>query len=200
MRQKTAFLTLIAVVAVAGGCASGDSEASARGDDTSGTRDSIAAVAAASMNESQVLALLRETNAADSALGALGAARGSTLVIKDFGRMIMREHHALNVDGAGVGRDAGIPAEALRIAPDEAPASARAILDSAAAGAAWDNSYIEYAVLVHQAALENTARALAATKRPEVKSFIEKSVPILQKHLDKARSLQKAAQRVVPKS
>jgi hypothetical protein len=41
--------------------------------------------------------------------------------------------------------------------------------------------------------MENTARALAATpsQRSEVTALIKKSVPILQKHIDKALSLRK---------
>jgi hypothetical protein len=35
------------------------------------------------------------------------------------------------------------------------------------------------------------ARALAATKSPATREYIEKSVPILQKHIDKAKSLRK---------
>jgi hypothetical protein len=39
---------------------------------------------------------------------------------------------------------------------------------------------------------------LAATRRAEVKQFIDKSVPILQKHLDKAHSLRKSLPRPQP--
>jgi hypothetical protein len=51
---------------------------------------------------------------------------------------------------------------------------------------------MSYALAEHQASMENTARALAATQRPEIKQFVDKSVPILQKHIDKARSLRKS--------
>ena len=37
------------------------------------------------------------------------------------------------------------------------------------------------------------ARALAATKSPEIKRFIERNAPIVQKHLDRALRLQKTA-------
>jgi predicted outer membrane protein len=105
--------------------------------------------------------------------------------------MISREHVALQ-------RDAQELAEGLRLTErtpaiiDDAPASFRVALDSSAAGAAWDRAYIEYAIAMHEAAMENTARALAATRSPAVRDYVRKSVPILQKHLDKARSIQKA--------
>ena len=183
MRRHCALL-LCAVAA----CTSGGSEAAEA--DTTGRRDSIAAVAAASMDEPQVLGLLEHIHASAGALGALGDARGSTLDIRNFGSMMAREHDALQ-------RDARQLAEGLRLtpqkpvaAPDEAPATFRANVDSSPAGAAADLAYVEYAIAEHEAAMENIARALAATRSPAVREFIRKSVPIVQKHLDKARSLQ----------
>jgi putative membrane protein len=181
-------LTALLVLA---GCTSQGSEAAERRADTARRRDSIAGVAAGSMTENNIVALLELTHAADSALGSLGAANGSTTAIKEFGRMISREHHALRKDAEEVAARLGLTAETPRVPPDEPPAAMRDSVVNAAPGGAWDRAYLDYAIAVHRSAMENTARALAATKQPEVKSFIEKSVPIIQKHLDKAQSLQK---------
>jgi putative membrane protein len=188
--RSTAALVLLSCATWA--CASGGSEAAERSEDTAGRRDSIAAVAAASMSEANVLGLLEQTHGADSALGALGAARGSTSDVKDFGRMILREHHALRKDALDVAQRLGITPETPRVAPDEAPTEMRdSLLTAAMSGLSWDRAYIDYAIAVHQSALENTARALAATQHAEVKELISKSVPILQKHIDKATRLTK---------
>lgn len=173
-------------------CASGGSDAAERRSDTAGQRDSVAAVAASSMNESNVLALLELTHAADSTLGALGATNGTASDVKEFGRMIVREHHALRKDAAELGVRLGIAPETPRAPPDDAPAELRDSLAALQRGPAWDRKYIDYAIAVHASSMENTARALAATQRPEVKLFVDKSVPILQKHIDKARSLRKS--------
>jgi putative membrane protein len=194
MRTVSAFVLICAIAA----CASGGSEAAERRVDTAGRRDSIAAAAAASMNESAVVGLLALTHAADSALGALGAEGGTSTDVKEFGRMILREHHALHKDILELGLQRGLAAETPRVPPDAAPAGAREALDNTPAGAPWDRAYMEYAIAEHQAALENTARALAATQQPEIKVFISKSVPILQKHIDKARSLRKALPKAQP--
>ena len=69
----------------------------------------------------------------------------------------------------------------------------RAILDSAAAGPAWDRAYLDLTIAAHEASLENLARAYAATKSPELKKYIDRSAPIVQKHLEKAKRLQKPA-------
>jgi putative membrane protein len=174
------------------GCSSRGSEAAERRSDTAGQRDSVAAVAASSMSESNVLALLELTHTADSALGALGATTGTATDVKEFGRMILREHHALRKDAMDLGVRLGITAETPRVPPDDAPATLRDSLAALQPGAAWDREYMNYAIAVHEASMENTARALAATQRAEVKQFVDKSVPILQKHIDKARSLRKS--------
>jgi putative membrane protein len=194
MRNRCALLVMCAAAA----CASQGSEAAERQFDTTGQRDSIAAVAAASMDEAQVLGLLDQVHAADSALGALGGAQGSTREIKDFGLMITREHHALRRDVQEVAEGLRLVSQAPTVRPDEASTAFRENLAATPPGAGWDRAYVEYAIAVHDAAMENTARALAATKSPTTRELIRKSVPILQKHLDKARSLQKSLARAEP--
>jgi putative membrane protein len=187
------FIHAVLVLSLA--CASGGSEAAQDEADTAGRRDSVAAVAAGSMGEEHVLSLLELTHSADSALGSLGAQKGGTADIKDFGRMVTREHIALRRDVAAVAEQLGVAPQTPPVPPDEAPAVMHERLIASGDGPAWDRAYLDYAVAVHESALENTARALAATKRPEIKQLIEKSVPILQKHLDKAKSLRRALPR-----
>lgn len=182
-------LTLVAVMTA---CASGGPNSGERREDTSGRRDSVAAVAVASMSESNVIGLLSFVHEADSALGALAAVKGTTLNVKEFGRMVLREHRALRKDILDLGEKVGVPAAPPSVAPDAPPPASMEALNTAGASLAWDRAYLDYTMAAHQASLENTARALAATHRPEVQQFVSRSVPILQKHLDKARQLRKA--------
>lgn len=185
--RTTVALLLCAVAA----CTSQGSEAAERREDTSGRRDSVAGAAAASMNDASALGLLRLTHAADSALGALGAERGGSRDVKDFGRMILREHAALGREATALAREIGIAIETPTVPPDDAPAGMREGVMAAGAGTGtWDQAYIGYAIAMHNAAIENTARALAATTRQEIRAYVERSVPILQKHLDRAKTLQ----------
>jgi putative membrane protein len=182
-------LPCCALLALLAACASDGSEAAERQADTTARRDSIAGVSAGSMAEENVFAFLEQVHAADSAVGMLGAQKGSTTEIKDFGRMIVREHIALRRDITSLAQKAGIMPQPPRVPPDEPPTAMRDNILAGEPGANWDRAYVDYTIVAHNSAIENTARALAATKRPDVKEFIEKSVPILQKHLDKAKSL-----------
>lgn len=147
------------------------------------------------MNENNVIGLLSQVHEVDSALGALGAAVGSTLNVKEFGRMVLREHRALRKDILDLGEQMGAPAAPPSKPADAPPAAGLNSLNEAAASLAWDAAYLDYTIAEHQSSLENTARALAATHRAEVRQFVSRSVPILQKHLDKARQLRKALSR-----
>lgn len=182
-----AALLLCAVMA----CATRGSEAAERREDSSGRRDSVAGVAAASLTENSVAGLLESVHAADSALGMLGAQRGSATDVKEFARMILREHMALAREASQAASQLGIAPNPPTVAPADAPADMRSNLLTQPAGPSWDRAYVQYAIAMHEAAIENTARALAATQRPEFRQLIERSVPILDKHLAKAKSLEK---------
>ena len=177
---------------LAAGCTTQGSEAAERRVDTVARRDSIAAVAAATMSEPTVLGLLDATHAADSALGALAVAKGSSLEMKEFGRMIIREHQALRREALSVAHGLRLAIETPRVEPDAPPPDMRKSLETGPAGPAWDYAYLEYAIAMHRSAKENSARALAATRSPAIRTFIQRTVPILEKHLLKAESLLKA--------
>ena len=178
-----------------------DTEGASFGDvqeDTTGVRDSIAGTAAASLNENRVIGLLRFAHATDSAVGALGAQRGSTRAIKDFGLMIMREHSALRRDAADLADRLNLEIEEPRVTPAQAPQQLTEALVTTPDGEGWDRAYVEYVLAAHRASMENIARALAATQSPATRVYIEKSVPILQKHIDKAESLRKSLAGTAP--
>lgn len=188
-------LPCCALLALSTACASDGSEAAERQADTTARRDSIAGVAAGSMSEENVFAFLEQLHAADSAVGMLGAQKGSTTAIKEFGRMILREHTALRRDIASLAQKSGVIPQPPLVPADEPPVAMRDNVVAGEPGANWDRQYIDYAIAMHNSAIENTARALAATRRADIKEFIEKSVPILQKHLDKATSLRRTLSR-----
>lgn len=185
MAQRFLILVLVA------GCSTPESDASPR-DDSAGRRDSIAAVAAATMREEHVIGLLALDHAADSAIGSIGYARASTRPIKDFGIMISREHMVLRRDALSMARDLNLGIGEPPVPPASAPPQLRAILDSAPPGPNWDRAYLNLAIAAHEATLENLARAYAATRSPEIRKYIDRSAPIIQKHLEKAKRLQQS--------
>ena len=147
--------------------------------------------AAAPLTDANIVFILHGANASDSARGKLAESKGTSPDVKSFGKLMVGEHHALNVKGDAVGKKEHLTAMAP--ANDQSEAQARAEMDSLTAlakGASWDKAYIAYEVGYHQALMDMANKALAATQNPEVKALITKAAPVVQKHLDRAKEIQ----------
>ena len=148
------------------------------------------APAAPMPTDANIMAMLDQAHAVDSATGAIAAARGADEDVNVFGRRMMRDHHALRVGGEAIATSANI-SPVLR-AGDDASARAAALGDSLTAmprGAAWDRFYLDEAVKHHEQALATAQAGAAAAQNPELKAMIAKVAAILQRHLDRAKLL-----------
>jgi putative membrane protein len=179
-----------------GACAKSDNKA-----DSAAAADSAAKAAAATapppaptpppLTDANIAAILDAANAADSAAGKIASTKGTRADVKDFGRMMMRDHHALRKQGQDL-------AKKLNLTPampagDTSQAAAQHWQDSLNAmpkGAAWDKAYIDHEVAYHQAVLQTAQTALGAAQNAELKDLITKAAPNLQAHLAKAQDIQ----------
>jgi len=162
--------------------------------------DSTAAVAPAvapapapepTFTDANVLAKLDADNVADSSAGAMAATKGTLASVKEFGRMMMKDHHVMRVAGAAVASKAGI-APAMRPGDADAAADA-AVADSMTAmprGAAWDRFFADHQVAGHTKVLQFAQDAVNHTQNGDLKAMIQKAAPTVQKHLDKAKAIQ----------
>lgn len=153
---------------------------------------------AAGPGDSAILAALDAANAADSSVGAVAFTKGTSLEVRAFARQMTRDHHALREQGRQLARRLGI---ALRRPSDEDGADGHdatptwhvlAVLDSAPRGAPFDKSYVDHEVIYHQALLGTARAALATARRAELRDFIQRAIPNLQAHLDRARSVRRS--------
>jgi putative membrane protein len=179
-----------------GACAKSDNKA-----DSAAAADSAAKAAAATapppaptpppLTDANIAAILDGANAADSAAGKIASTKGTRADVKDFGRMMMRDHHTLRKLGQDL-------AKKLNLTPampagDTSQAAAQHWQDSLNAmpkGAAWDKAYIDHEVAYHQAVLQTAQTALGAAQNAELKDLITKAAPNLQAHLAKAQDIQ----------
>jgi len=179
-----------------GACAKSDNKA-----DSAAAADSAAKAAAATapppaptpppLTDANIAAILDGANAADSAAGKIASTKGTRADVKDFGRMMMRDHHTLRKLGQDL-------AKKLNLTPampagDTSQAAAQHWQDSLNAmpkGAAWDKAYIDHEVAYHQAVLQTAQTALGAAQNAELKDLITKAAPNIQAHLTKAQDIQ----------
>lgn len=146
-------------------------------------------------SDANIFALLDETNVGDSTHGALASTKGTSASVRDFGKQMMRDHHAMRAAGQTL-------AKRLDITPtlppdDELPADAQKasdVLASTAKGKDFDKAYIDHEVEMHKRVLDIAIRSMSAAQSTELKNMIQKAAPTVQAHLDKAQSIQRNMQ------
>ncbi len=157
--------------------------------DTTGT---AGAAAGGTWTDANIVALLDEANAADSAAGAVAVTKGTASAVRDFGRRMARDHHQLRAQGLALAKKLNVtPAP-----PSDDPVQAAGQkhmdnINATAKGKDFDKAYIDGEVDIHKAVLEIATKAASQTQNTELKNLIQKAAPIIQAHLDLAQSIQK---------
>jgi putative membrane protein len=142
--------------------------------------------------DANIVALLDEANKGDSAAGAFALGKAKDPGVKAFAKMMMRDHHALRVQGEALAKKLNVTPEPPANDPVKTAGDAEMqALSSAGTGAGFDRTYIDQAVTIHKAVIDLADQAHSQTQNAELKALIEKAKPTIQKHLDKAEELQK---------
>jgi putative membrane protein len=145
----------------------------------------------ATLSDPNIVYILDQANAADSARGRLAETKGTSTDVKNFGKLMVGEHHALRQQGQQLAKKLNVTPQAPP--NDQSEAQAKAELDSLNSmpkGKAWDKAYIDYEVNYHQQVLQTATKALDAAQNAQLKDLIKKAAPVLQKHLDRAKQIQ----------
>ncbi|HYW32204.1 MAG TPA: DUF4142 domain-containing protein [Gemmatimonas sp.] len=193
MRTSSVVLAISALV-VATACgktdetASGDSATMAMG----GSSAAMEPAAPAALTDANIVYILDQANVADSTLGALAETKGSSAEVRNFGKLMQGEHHALRQQGQDLATKLGVtPAMPTGDQSETNAMQTATTMGSMEKGAAWDKAYIDHEVSYHQQVLQTATAALGAAQNAELKDLIGKAAPIIQKHLDTALELQK---------
>ena len=157
------------------------------------TTTAVAPAPAGAWTDANIVALLDEANMADSAAGSIAATKGTSSEVRDFAKRMMRDHHQLRAQGEALAKKLSItPA-----APSGDPVAPMAqdetnTLNTTAKGKDFDKAYIDAEVNAHKAVLDLATKAAQQTQNAELKNLIQKAAPVIQGHLVKAESIQKA--------
>jgi putative membrane protein len=148
--------------------------------------------AAVALSEAQVVGLAAALNNGEIAAGTIASGKATAASVKNFAAMMVTMHTAANER-----------AKALGIAPaDSAPqnevetmaASVAATLQSTAAGAGFDSTYIETQVVMHTAALSAFDRMLLPNaKTPALVADLQTARSEVVTHLAQAQALRSDA-------
>jgi putative membrane protein len=178
--------------------AAGDTTSRGAGATASAARTGAGASAASgapasapALSDANIVYILDQANAADSARGRLAETKGTSADVKNFGKLMVAEHHMLRQQGQQLAKKLNVTPQAP--SGDQSEAQAKTQLDSLKAmpkGKAWDKAYIDYEVTAHQQVLDTANKAHDAAQNQELKDLISKAAPVIQKHLDRAKQIQ----------
>jgi putative membrane protein len=120
-------------------------------------------------------------------LGDLAGQNGTRADVKEFGQMMVKDHSAINGDLKALAAQKSVTL------PDGLDAKHQQMVDKMAAlsGNAFDEAYINAMVKGHKMDAKAFKAELAATTDADIKSFVDKSLPVVQMHLEHIQAMRK---------
>jgi putative membrane protein len=145
----------------------------------------------AALSDANIVALLDEANAADSASGVYALRKATNPDVKAFAKLMMGEHHALRAAGQQLAQRLGVtPAPPTDDPLKPAAQAEMTALQGTAKGAQFDRTYIDQEIGIHKAVLDLAEKAHDAAQNDELKKLIEQAKPVIEKHLNRAEAIQ----------
>jgi putative membrane protein len=139
-----------------------------------------------------IVAIFDAANTADMETGALAEQLGSSREVRDFGAMLVRDHHAVRQQGRDLAaklRVTPTPPKDDQSAKDHAAALARL---RALKGAEFDRAFLQHEAAFHKAVIDAVqGTLLPAIDNAELKALVEKVAPAFQAHMRMAQELEK---------
>ena len=120
-------------------------------------------------------------------LGELASKSGVRDDVKSFGRMMVKDHTAINNDLKALAAQKGVTL------PDSLDAKHQGMVDKMAAltGPAFDDAYVSAMIKGHTKDAKAFKAESAATKNVDIKSFVDKSIPVVAEHLKRITAMKR---------
>jgi putative membrane protein len=120
-------------------------------------------------------------------LGELAARIGTRDDVKEFGRMMVKDHTTINDDLKALAAQKGVTLT------ETVDAKHQGKLDKMAAltGSAFDDAYIDAMIKGHKKTARDFKAESAATQDSDIKGFLDKSIPVVEEHLKHITAMKK---------
>jgi len=187
-------LSVVLFVALAACAKKNDANATdtaAVSDSSTTTTDSAATsnASAAAMTDANILAQESDGDSAEVVVGRYAQAHAASSQVKAYAKLLVDDH------GKGL-KEVHDLAKKLSITPqpaadDTARQETAHTLEHLGTlkGRDFDTAFVAHEIQDHQTDIADAKKAAAAAQNPEVKQLVEKSLPELQKHLDRAQAI-----------
>ena len=162
--------------------------------ETSENMPDTTATQAAVMTDGNIVAIFIAANDADIKNGEQAKGKAQSKQVKDFADRMIQDHTQAKTEANDL-------ANRLGITPTDDENSRMLVSDTDAMrdslgqmkGSAYDRNYVDDEVAIHEKVLTTLDTALIPNaQNAELKALLQKARPVIQSHLDHAKSLQSA--------
>jgi putative membrane protein len=142
---------------------------------------------AISMTDTNFIMAAAQGGMTEVKLGELASTSGKREDVKEFGKMMVKDHTAINEDLKALAAQKGVTP------PKSLDAEHQGIVDNMTAlkGSEFDDAYIAGMIQIHQKDAKAFKAESAATQDVDIKYFLDKSIPVVESHLQQATTLKK---------
>ncbi|MGB6133103.1 MAG: DUF4142 domain-containing protein [Acidobacteriaceae bacterium] len=144
--------------------------------------------AGATMSDQQFVDFAGQTDMVEANLGQLAQTASDNQAVKDYGQMLVTDHTKDFSDLNAAAQQANLT---VPTAIDEAHNKEMVGPFQKLKGAAFDHKYIAEMIAGHTKAIAIYKKEADDAQNAAIKSYAENALPVLQKHLDAAKELEK---------
>ena len=144
---------------------------------------------AIALDDPTIVAIFDAANTSDIETGELGAKKGTTKEIRDFGAMLARDHKNVRQQGRDLAKKLGVTPTPPK---DDSMKSHAAIMKrlSSLSGKEFDKAFLQNEVGYHDAVIGAVQKTLLpAIQNAELKDLVTKVAPAFVAHRDAAKNL-----------
>jgi putative membrane protein len=121
-------------------------------------------------------------------LGKVAADKGESSEVKDFGKQMMKDHSKANEQLKDVASKMGVTLPSQLDATHQDKIAKL----SGLMGAAFDKAYVKAMVADHKKDISEFEAASGKVKNPDLKKFIDETVPVMKEHLEMIQKFDQA--------
>lgn len=145
---------------------------------------------AAALTDAGIMAILDEASRSDSVAAALAAEKATGAEVRALAASAMEDHHALRLEGDRLVKALGLVPRLPASDPlGDAAEDEMIALRATPRGPEFDRIYIEKEVAIQQAVKDFAEQAKRATPNDQIRSFIDRVTPVIERHLERAQAL-----------
>ena len=147
---------------------------------------------AAELDDPTIVAIFDGANTADIETGTLAAERGQSAEVREFGKMLARDHQHVRQLGRDLAKKLGVvPTPPKDAAAANAHAEAMASL-RVKSGAEFDRAFLQHEFAFHKSVIDAIqSTLLPAIRNDELRALVVKVAPAFEAHMLAAQHLEK---------